>query len=206
MALPDSRSQHRTAEELMDATERLLIAQGHAGVSTRRISEEAGQPHGLVRYHFGTIEELMVRTLERASGRILERQRALYGTDRPFLDKWRTAMGLMDSDLEAGFPKLVGELFAQAWNQPAYRDGLRRTMEGFTDMLAAAVTDAADEYGTPLTRDQVVAVATLIRTFQIGMLVERLAGIDVGHTDLLALVDQWLGSLEGGSDHARPPA
>lgn len=206
MALTEKSSTHRTAQELMDATERILIEHGHGGVSSRRISAEASQPHGLVRYHFGTVETLMLRTLERATGRIIDRQRALYGTDRPFIEKWRTAMGLMETDLEAGFPKLVGELYAKAWNEPLYRDGLRQAMDGFTDMLSSAVSDAAAEYGISLTPGQVLAVATLIRTFQLGMLVERLADIDIGHADLLALIDNRLNALHEGGEHARPHA
>ncbi len=65
---------HRTARALMDATERLLISRGHAGISTRRITGEAGPPHGQARYHSGSLDALMPRTPERASARIIEQQ------------------------------------------------------------------------------------------------------------------------------------
>lgn len=208
MATTARAPNHRTAGALMDATERLLVGGGHASVSARRVSEEAGLPHGLVRYHFGTVEALMVRTLERATGRIIERQRALYAGDRPFLEKWRTAMEFFEVDLREGYPKLVAELFAKAWTEPVYRDPLRATMEAFTEVLGEAVTAAAAEYDGDV--DDVVAVATLIRTFQIGMLVERLAGIDIGHAALNSLIDRRLESAQnqgaqnqGGVD-ARP--
>lgn len=176
----------------MDATERLLVAVGHAGISTRRIAEEAGQQHGLVRYHFGSLEALMLRTLERATDRIIERQRALYGGERPFVEKWRTAMAYLDVDLGAGFPKLAGELFAKAWNEPLYREGPRRAMREFTEVLCDAVKAAADEYDVAVDDEEVLALATLVRTFQLGMLVERLADIDIGHRELLALIDRRL--------------
>jgi AcrR family transcriptional regulator len=195
---------HTTAEALLDATERLLITAGQAGVSTRRVAEEAGQPHGLIRYHFGSLEALMLEVLERASSRILERQRALYGGDRSFLDKWRQAMGYIETDLEDGFPKITAELFAKAWNEPAYRDGLRQTMAEFTDMLVDAVAGAAQEYELDLSGDDVLAFATLIRTFQIGILVERLADIDIGHAELTAAIDRALESHHAGELHARP--
>jgi len=181
---------HKTAEALMDATERLLISAGHAGVSTRRVAEAAGQPHGLVRYHFGSLETLLVRTLERATERVVERQRALYRGDRPFLDKWRTAMEFLETDLQEGYPKLVAELFAQAWNEPVYREALHRAMAAFTEVLGEAVAGGAAESGVDA-RDT-VAIATLIRTFQIGVLVERLAGIDIGHAELNSLIDRQL--------------
>lgn len=205
MAKSSGASDHRTATALMDAAERLLITHGRAGVTTRRVAEEAGQPHGLVRYHFGSLETLLLRTLDRAAGRIIDRQRELYGGDQAFVEKWRTAMNLIDTDLAAGFPKLVAELFALAWNDQAYRDGLEQTMREFTDMLAEAVTGANREYGTRLAADDVQALATLIRTFQIGMLIERLAGIEIGHTELLTAVDRRLADRQGDDD-ARPTA
>ena len=195
---------HTTAEALLDAAERLLITAGQAGVSTRRVAEEAGQPHGLIRYHFGSLEALMLQVLEQASSRVLERQRALYGGDRSFLDKWRQAMGYIDTDLADGFPKITAELFAKAWNEHAYRDGLRKTMAEFTDMLVDAVAGAAEEYGLDLSGDDVLALATLIRTFQIGVLVERLADIDIGHAELATAIDHALENHHPGERDARP--
>ena len=199
-------STHTTAEALLDAAEQLLTTAGQAGVSTRRVADEAGQPHGLIRYHFGSLEALMLQVLERASSRILERQRALYGGDRSFLEKWRQAMGYIETDLADGFPKITAELFAKAWNEPAFRDGLRQTMADFTDMLAAAVAGAAQEYELDLSGDDVLALATLIRTFQIGILVERLADIDIGHAELTAAIDRTLENHDSGEPHARPSA
>ena len=46
-----------TAEEaLLDAAERLLVEVGYAGITTRRLAEEAGVNHGLVHYYFGSNE------------------------------------------------------------------------------------------------------------------------------------------------------
>jgi AcrR family transcriptional regulator len=183
-----------TAEALLDATERLLATAGPSALTTRRIAEEAGQAHGLIRYHFGSLEELMVRSLERATERILDRQRQLYAGPEPFLDKWRTAMAYLDADLQSDtFPKLAAELLALGWNEPAYRGALAEMLARFTDMLSDAVEAALRDYD--LGEVDLVAIATLIRTFQVGMLAERLAGIDLGHDQLLTAIDAWLQSL-----------
>lgn len=185
------RNGSATAEALLDATERLLVTAGPAALSTRRIAEEARQAHGLIRYHFGSLEDLTVRVLERASERILERQRELYAGPGRFVDKWRTAMAYLDHDLQAGtFPKLAAEMLALSWNQPVYRTALHDMMSGFSDMLAAAVRAALDDYDVEGV--DVEALATLVRTFQMGMMAERLAGIDIGHGPLLAAIERWL--------------
>src|SRR5215813_15451859 len=77
----------------LDAAERLLVREGAAGISTRQLAVEAGQNHGLVHYYFGSVDELLLQALERFSGRVLDRQRAMYGSDAPFIEKWRAAMG-----------------------------------------------------------------------------------------------------------------
>ncbi|MFP4511706.1 MAG: TetR/AcrR family transcriptional regulator [Acidimicrobiales bacterium] len=183
-----------TPDTLLDAVERVLVAEGPSAISTRRIAEEAGQSHGLIRYHFGTLEQLMVRTLERAGERILDRQRALYATDQPFIEKWRTAMSYLDQDVQAdSFPKLAAELLALSWNDPAYRPAMQSMVDGFTAMLEDAVRAGLDDY--EVSPPDVEAIATLIRTFQLGILLERLAGVETGHRPLLAVIDSWLEAL-----------
>jgi AcrR family transcriptional regulator len=183
-----------TAEALLDATERLLAAHGPSVLTTRRIAEEAGQAHGLIRYYFGSVEELMILATKRAAQRILTRQRALYAGEGSFVEKWRTAMAYLETDLRSEtFPKLAAELLALGWNEPAYRTALREMMEGFTDMLSDAVRKALEEFDVgPV---DVEAIATLIRTFQLGILVERLAGVDTGHGALLQVIDEGLARL-----------
>ncbi|HEX6418276.1 MAG TPA: TetR/AcrR family transcriptional regulator [Acidimicrobiales bacterium] len=191
---PGTPERNATAEALLDATERLLVSTGPSGLTTRRIAEEAGQAHGLIRYHFGSLEHLVVRVVERATERILDRQRRLYAGDEPFVEKWRTAMRYLDEDLTVGtFPKLAGEMLALSWNQPAYRDAIHRMLAGFTGMLAGAVRTALADQG--IAGADVEALATLVRTFQLGMIAERLAGVDIGHRALIDAIDGWLTRL-----------
>ena len=48
------------------------------GITTRRLAEEAGANAGLVHYYFGSMENLLVRVLERFTDRLIARQRAMY--------------------------------------------------------------------------------------------------------------------------------
>src|SRR5262249_57671689 len=60
-----SKTPARSAAEeaLLDAAERLLVEVGYAGITTRRLAKEAGVNHGLVHYYFGSIEDVLGRTL-----------------------------------------------------------------------------------------------------------------------------------------------
>jgi TetR/AcrR family transcriptional regulator len=195
----DRRSTRETnVEAFLDAAERLLVREGAAGISTRQLAREAGQNHGLVHYYFGSVDELLLETLERFTGRILDRQRAMYGTDAPFAEKWRTAMGFIEEDLAAGYPKVWAELEALAWNKLELRERLLVLNDSWRSLLRDALSQAVEEYGLDSTRFSPEAWATLVMQFNKGLLYERLSGFDRGHSELLAAIDGWLTDLENG--------
>jgi AcrR family transcriptional regulator len=189
----------KNVEAFLDAAERLLVREGAAGISTRQLATEADQNHGLVHYCFGSVDELLLQTLERFTGRILERQRALYGSDAPFAEKWRTAMGFIDEDLAAGYPKVWAELEALAWNDPQLSERLASVNEDWRALLRDALTEAIDEYGFDSAGFTAEALAALVMQFQKGLLNERLLGFDRGHAELLAAIDGWLTAMEKAS-------
>jgi AcrR family transcriptional regulator len=174
---------------LLDAAERLLIETGYAGLTTRRVAAEAGVNHGLVHYYFGSMEELLLQVLERFTDRLIERQNAMYAADVPFLEKWRTAMRWLEEDVEAGYPKVWWELQAMAWNHPEMRDRLVRVDGVWRGLLRTYFASALDEYGIDFPLE---ATVSLVMTFNKGMQIEQLSGIDTGHRDLLDWIDNWL--------------
>lgn len=180
----------------LDAAERLLVREGAAGISTRQLAREAGQNHGLVHYYFGSVDELLLQTLERFTGRVLDRQRAMYGTSAPFAEKWRTAMGYIEEDLAAGYPKVWAELEALAWGKPELRDRLRGINDSWRSLLRDALADALEEYDLDRAGFSAEAWAALVMQANKGLLNERLLGFDRGHTELLGAIDGWLTSLE----------
>lgn len=175
-------------QALLDAAERLLARHGYPAVTTRRLGEEAGVNHGLVHYYFGSTENLMVATLERFTGRLVERQRLLYSADRPFAEKWRTAMEHLVSD-DLTYQKVWFELRALSWNNPAIRDRLARVSEEWRDVLTEAFATPHRELGIPM---PLPALVSLVVTFNLGMIVEQLGDIHSGHHALLAWIDEWL--------------
>jgi AcrR family transcriptional regulator len=193
----ESRSiREANVEAFLDAAERLLIREGAAGISTRQLAREAGQNHGLVHYYFGSVDELLLQALERFTERVLARQRAMYGSDAPFIEKWRQAMGFVEEDLASGYPKMWAELQALAWNKPELRERLQDVHDRWRSLLRDALAEAIEEYGIADTSLPAEAWAALVMQFNEGLLFERLLGFDRGHEALLAAIDAWLGALE----------
>jgi TetR/AcrR family transcriptional regulator len=177
-------------EALLDAAERLLVDVGHAGITTRRLADAAGVNHGLVHYYFGSNENLLVRALERFTERLIARQRELYAADMPFVDKWRTAMRfLVGEDLT--YEKVWLELQALAWNNAGLRARLAEVNAEWRAVLTEAFAEPHRELSVPL---PLGALVSLVMTFNLGVIVERLGGIDTGHDELLDWIDGWLSS------------
>jgi AcrR family transcriptional regulator len=190
LALHINKTSARSAAEeaLLDAAERLLVEVGSAGITTRRLAEAAGVNHGLVHYYFGSIENLLVRTLERFTQRLTQRQRELYAADVPFIEKWRTAMRYLISE-DVTYEKIWLELQALAWNRPELQEPLARVNAEWRAVLTDAFEEPHRELGIEMPLE---ALVSLVLTFNIGIMVERLSGIETGHHELLDWIDRWL--------------
>lgn len=180
-------------EALLDAAERLLLSVGHAGITTRRLAEEAQVNHGLVHYYFGSMENLLLRVLERFTERLTARQRAMYADpDLPFVEKWRQAMRYLVGD-DVEYEKVWLELQALAWNRPELRGEVARVNDEWRAVLTEAFAEPHERYGIDMPLD---ALVSLVMTFNEGIMLERAQGITQGHRELLAWIDGWLAARD----------
>ena len=180
-------------EAFLDAAERLLVEVGYAAITTRRLAREAGANQGLVHYYFGSMENLLVRVLERFTERLIVRQRAMYAADLPFLEKWRQAMRYLDEDFASGYQKVWYELQAMAWSKPELRERIAHVTVEWREVLAEAFEQGRREHAIEMPIDPLV---TLVVAFNQGLILERLSGIDSGHRELLDWIDAWLEERE----------
>lgn len=189
-----SPSRHDTEQRFLDAAERLLIEVGYAGITTRGLAREAGANHGLIHHYFGSMEELLLRVLERFTERLVARQRAMYASQEPYIEKWRKAIRYLDADLP--YQKIWWEIQAMAWNRPEFRPRISQVLSAWGDAMRDAVSTALARYrldDAPLGAD---AWVTLIVAVNEGLILERLSGVTRGHAELLEDIDRWLENLE----------
>jgi AcrR family transcriptional regulator len=189
---PASVERVQTEEAFLDAAERLLVSVGHAGITTRALAQEAGANHGLVHYYFGSMENLLVRVLERFTERLITRQRAMYSAPGvAFADKWRTAMRYLDADRE--YQKVWYELQALAWNRPELHERVAHVNAEWRGVLTEALAEPRERYGIDM---PLGALVSLVITFNEGIIFERLSGIEAGHEELLDWIDDWMARRE----------
>jgi AcrR family transcriptional regulator len=193
-------AREEATQALLTAAESLLVEVGYAGITVRRLAERAGVNHGLVHYYFGSMQELLLRVLERFTDGLVERQRAMYAADVPFIEKWRQAMRFLDEDTGSGYQKIWLELQAMGWNDPVVRERLQGVHRRWVDVLRPAFAAGLDELGIDPELYPTEAVVALVVTFNLGIMIERLSGVDSGHGQLLAMID---GILEHHWEEAR---
>ena len=183
-----TKTRENTEEAFLDAAERLLVDVGHAGITTRAVASEAAANHGLVHYYFGSMENLLGRVLERFTERLIARQRAMYAADDvPFIEKWRAAIRYLDADRD--YQKVWYELQALAWSRPELSERVAQVNAEWRAVLSEALAGPRERSGIEMPLD---ALVSLVITFNEGIILERLAGIEAGHASLIDWIDDWI--------------
>jgi len=196
-----SLARAEAVEAILDGAESLLVEVGYSAITTRKLAERAGVNHGLVHYYFGSMEEVFLQVLERYTARLTDRQRELYATDAPFIEKWRTAMEYLVDDGEADYQKIWFELQAMAWSRPEMRARVARIFAEWQSVLVPAFRAGVRELGIDTRRYPVEVIVSLVITFNEGVILERLMGVDSGHAQLLNTIERMLVRLE--REHAK---
>jgi TetR/AcrR family transcriptional regulator len=191
----DARQQATTT--LLDAAENLLFEVGYAGVTTRRVAEEAGVKHGLVHYYFGSMEELLTQTLERLANRLAQALEEHYAdANLSFAEKWRIVSENWIEQPTSRFPKILLELTAMSWNHPELRQRISAVYARFRAIFERYFGEAMREYDLDESQFPLEVVAAAAGTFQLGIIVEGLSQFHEGHPELVTWVQSWLDSLE----------
>ena len=66
-------SAEETRTALLDAAQEIMLEDGYAAVTTRRIATKAGVNSALVYYYFDTMDDLFIELFRRGADRSLER-------------------------------------------------------------------------------------------------------------------------------------
>ncbi len=81
-----------TRAKLLDAAEALLIEEGYAAVTTRRVGAAAGLKPQLVHYYFHSMDELFIELFRRGADRNLARLEKAAAADPSLHNLWRLNM------------------------------------------------------------------------------------------------------------------
>jgi AcrR family transcriptional regulator len=136
-----------TATGILTAARARLLVDGYAGLSTRKVAQEAGVPLSQVHYHFGSKRGMVLAVLESENRRRLARQSSMYAQDAPLSRRYEQACDFLEDDLESGFVRVLQEMIAAGWSTPEIGTAARELLMGWFDLLTEVATEAARTLG-----------------------------------------------------------
>jgi AcrR family transcriptional regulator len=162
---------------IIEAARLRLLADGYAGLSTRKVADEAGVPLSQLHYYFGSKQGLILALFEQENQRRLERQRRMYAEDLPLWQRYERACDYLEDDLDSGYVRVLQEMLAAGWSNPQVGDAVRALLGGWFALLAEVAEQAERDYGRlgPFTAEE---VGTLIGAAFIGAEELILLGFD----------------------------
>jgi len=162
---------------ILDAARVRLLADGYAGLSTRKVAEEAGVPLSQLHYHFGSKQGLILALLEEENQRRLARQHRLYAENVPLWQRYERACDYLEDDLDSGYVRVLQEMIAAGWSNHELGAAVRELMDGWFALLSEVARETERRHGPlgPFTADE---AATLIGSVFFGSEALLLLGFD----------------------------
>jgi AcrR family transcriptional regulator len=186
---------------LLDAAEQLMLEEGYAAVTSRRLANKAGLKPQLVHYYFRTMEELFLAIFRRRAEEGLQAQAQALESPQPLWALWRFGT-------DPGFTRISMEFMALANHRKEMRAEIAYYAERFRDEQRKAVSGALQRYGVDTDDVPPVVWTVLMTSLSRFLVLEQALGMSAGHAETLELVESYLRRLEGEPQPtaAIPPA
>ena len=175
---------------LLDAAVRLMLEEGYAAVTSRRVAEKAGLKPQLVHYYFRSMDELFLEVFRRGAEAGLKRQAEILKSPQPLWQLWKFHSESPDTALTMEFAALAN-------HRKELRAEIARYAERFRDQQSKAVARVLERYGIGL--DDLPPVVAIILVMGVSQLVvmEKALGVSAGHAETVEVVEKYLRRLEG---------
>src|SRR4029453_2187875 len=162
---------------ILDAARSRLLADGYAGLSTRKVADEARVPVSQLHYHFGSKQGLILALFEEENQRRLARQTRMYAQDLPLWQRYEQACDFLEDDLDSGYVRVLQELIAAGWSNAELSAPVRDQVGGLGALLTQVAREAERRNGPigPFTAEE---LATLVASAFFGSESLLLLGFD----------------------------
>jgi AcrR family transcriptional regulator len=177
---------------LIEAAAKLMVDEGYAAISARKVAAKAGLKVQLVYYYFKDMDDLILAVVKRNSSKRLKKfVRLLAGPD-PLRAVWA-----MNRDSTSAIS--TTELLALANHREAIRNEVVKTAKEFRQLQIEAVEQLLAERGVDSSEVPPAAVVTIISALSRAMAQDCALGVDEGYDQAVAVVErglEWLGKQE----------
>lgn len=183
---PDAKNR----QVLLDAAEQLMLDEGYAAVTSRRVADKAGLKPQLVHYYFRTMDDLFQAVFRRRAEQGLAAQQLALESEQPLWNLWRF-------NTDPAGTRLTMEIMGLANHRKALRTEIAYYAERFREQETKAFHAALERDGVPEEGVPPVVWAVFATSISRVLVMEQELGMSSGHDETLAFVDTWLRQLEG---------
>jgi AcrR family transcriptional regulator len=180
----------KNRQVLLDAAEQLMLAEGYAAVTARRVAAQAGLKYQLVHYYFRTMNDLFLALFRRRAEDGLERQAKALASDQPLRALW-------EFSTDPAGTRITMEFMGLANRNEEFKAEIGRYAEMMRAAQLEALPGILERYGRaagPLSPEVLTFLLTAVSRV---VVMEQLLGMSLGHAETLALVEQYLQDREG---------
>jgi AcrR family transcriptional regulator len=179
-----------TRTALLDAAAALMLEDGYAAVSTRRLATKAGVNSALVYYYFGTMDGLFIELFHRGAERSYERLKAAMQSPQPLWSLW---------DLTHDFSNnvLTMEFIALANHRKAIKTEIAAYSRKFRTIELETLSRVLADYGVDVDRWPPVSMILLMAGISRFLHIEEAFEVDTGHAEMVAVIEREIRALEG---------
>jgi AcrR family transcriptional regulator len=174
---------------LLDAAQVLMLEEGYAAVTSRRVAARAGLKPQLVHYYFRTMDDLFLALFRRGAEHNLERQAQALASPQPLRALWAFSS-------EPDGVALTMEFAALANHRKSIRTEIAAYAEQFRAQQTEALTEVFRSYGIDADELPPEAVLVLMSSIARFLVMEDALGVSSGHAEMLGLVERWLAAVE----------
>ena len=179
-----------TRTALLDGAQHLMLTEGYAAATTRRVAEQAGVNSALVSYYFGSLDGMFIALFQRGAERSFARLKEALGSTQPLWGFWDLIHD------RAGSARTM-EFIALANHRKAIRDEIADYSRRFRAAQLEALTGVLEGYGLDPDEWPASVVVLVLSSLSRFMLMEEAFGVDVGHAEAEARVEAFIRGLEG---------
>ena len=177
-----------TKQQIIRAARHVLKRDGVAALSIRAVAAAAGVNLALIHYHFHSRDGLLLAVLEDLNAELLARQRSMYARPNVSLaENWRQAVAYYRDDLESGYVRILLELAAHGYSNPAMAERVRAAVRGWQDLLHEVSTNLLARLGTDLIGAD--ELTSIVVSFWFGMELRHLLGVSEAEGHLWRTLD-----------------
>jgi AcrR family transcriptional regulator len=179
-----------TRGALLDAALELMLEEGYAAVTSRKVAARAGLKPQLVHYYFRTMDDLFLALLRRGAEQNLERQARALRSPQPLRALWELSTDPAGATLTQEFSALANHRKTIRAEYAALADQFRRQQE---EMLRPVLRD----YGIDPKRLPPEALMLMLTGISRILVLEEQLGVERGHDVTRRLVEELLTRYEG---------